>query len=106
VRYAGQPGLFHPVKRLPGAESQSVGPGRHAGLKIGLAALDTGRMGIGAQAVGIAQAALEEAVRNTPVSVISSGFPSHRHQAIQTMIADMATQVDAAPLDGLSRPPR
>ena len=67
------------------------------GLKIGLAALDTGRMGIGAQAVGIAQAALEEAVRYARQRR-QFGLPIERHQAIQTMIADMATQVDAARL--------
>jgi butyryl-CoA dehydrogenase len=67
------------------------------GLKIGLAALDTGRMGIGAQAVGIAQAALEEAVRYARQRQ-QFGVPIGRHQAIQTMIADMATQVDAARL--------
>lgn len=67
------------------------------GLKIGLAALDTGRMGIGAQAVGIAQAALEEAVRYARQRR-QFKVPIQRHQAIQTMIADMATQVDAARL--------
>ncbi len=67
------------------------------GLKIGLAALDTGRMGIGAQAVGIAQAALEEAVRYARQRQ-QFGVPIERHQAIQTMIADMATQVEAARL--------
>lgn len=67
------------------------------GLKIGLAALDTGRMGIGAQAVGIAQAALEEAVRYARQRQ-QFGVPIARHQAIQSMIADMATQVEAARL--------
>ena len=67
------------------------------GLKIGLAALDTGRMGIGAQAVGIAQAALEESVRYARQRQ-QFGVPIERHQAIQTMLADMATQVDAARL--------
>ncbi len=67
------------------------------GLKIGLAALDVGRMGIGAQSVGIAQAALEEAVRYARQRH-QFGVPLHRHQAIQAMIADMATQVTAARL--------
>ena len=67
------------------------------GLKIGLAALDAGRMGIGAQAVGIAQAALEEGVRYARQRQ-QFGVPIAQHQSIQTMIADMATQVDAARL--------
>jgi butyryl-CoA dehydrogenase len=67
------------------------------GLKIGLAALDTGRMGIGAQAVGIAQAALEESVRYARQRQ-QFKVPIERHQSIQTMVADMATQVDAARL--------
>jgi alkylation response protein AidB-like acyl-CoA dehydrogenase len=65
------------------------------GLAIGLAALDTGRIGIGAQALGIAQGALEEAVRYANQRQ-QFGVPLGRHQAIQMMIADMATQVDAA----------
>lgn len=67
------------------------------GLKIGLAALDTGRMGIAAQAVGIAQAALEEAVLYARQRH-QFGRPIEKHQAVQMMIADMATQVDAARL--------
>jgi butyryl-CoA dehydrogenase len=67
------------------------------GLGIGLAALDTGRIGIAAQAVGIAQAALDEAIRYANQRQ-QFGVPIARHQAIQMMIADMATQVDAARL--------
>ena len=67
------------------------------GMKIGLVALDTGRIGIGAQALGIAQAALEEGVRYAKQRR-QFGVPIARHQAIQTMIADMATQVEASRL--------
>ncbi len=67
------------------------------GLKIGLDALNSGRMGIGSQAVGIAQAALEESVRYAKQRH-QFGKPIGGHQAIQTMIADMATQLDAARL--------
>jgi alkylation response protein AidB-like acyl-CoA dehydrogenase len=65
------------------------------GLKIGLAALDTGRVGIAAQALGIAQAALEASILYANQRQ-QFGVPLARHQAIQMMIADMATQVDAA----------
>lgn len=65
------------------------------GLGIGLAALDTGRIGIAAQALGIAQAALEEAVHYANQRQ-QFGVPLGHHQAIQMMIADMATQIDAA----------
>ncbi|MDY6988316.1 MAG: acyl-CoA dehydrogenase family protein [Thermodesulfobacteriota bacterium] len=67
------------------------------GLRIGLAALDTGRIGIAAQAVGIAQAALDEGVRYAKERR-QFGVPIAKHQAVQMMIADMATQVDAARL--------
>jgi butyryl-CoA dehydrogenase len=65
------------------------------GLGIGLAALDTGRIGIAAQALGIAQAALEEAVHYANQRQ-QFGVSLGNHQAIQMMIADMATQIDAA----------
>ncbi len=65
------------------------------GLPIGLAALDVGRIGIAAQALGIAQAALEEGVRYANQRR-QFGVPLSRHQAVQMMVADMATQVDAA----------
>ncbi len=67
------------------------------GLRIGLAGLDTGRIGIAAQALGIAQAALEEAVKYAKERH-QFGVPLASHQSIQNMIADMATQVDAARL--------
>ena len=68
-----------------------------SGLKIALASLDIGRIGIAAQALGIAQAAFEAAVLYSKQRR-QFGVPIATHQAVQMMIADMATQVDAARL--------
>lgn len=67
------------------------------GFKIAMHTLDGGRVGIGAQALGIAQAALEEAAKyaNTREQF---GASIGKLQAIQWMIADMATEVEAARL--------
>lgn len=67
------------------------------GLKIGLSALDTGRVGIAAQALGIAQASLEAATR---YSKERQQFkkPIASFQTIQNYLADMSTQTDAARL--------
>lgn len=67
------------------------------GLKIGLAALDTGRMGIAAQALGIAQAALEEGILYARQRR-QFRVPISKHQAIRMMIADMGTLVEASRL--------
>jgi len=67
------------------------------GLQIGLVALDTGRIGIAAQAVGIAQAALEESTRYANQRQ-QFGVSIGQHQSVQAMLADMATQVEAARL--------
>jgi len=80
--------------RVP-AENLLGKPG--AGLRIGLDALDTGRIGIAAQAVGICAAALEAAVRYAKQRR-QFGVPIASHQAIQMMIADMATRTEAARL--------
>jgi alkylation response protein AidB-like acyl-CoA dehydrogenase len=67
------------------------------GIKIALATLDTGRIGIAAQAVGIAQAAFEASVK---YSKERQQFrkPIASFQSIQNMLADMATEIDAARL--------
>jgi butyryl-CoA dehydrogenase len=67
------------------------------GFKIALSTLDGGRNGIAAQAVGIAQGALEEAVAYSQ-SREQFGQPIARFQAISFMLADMATKVEAARL--------
>ena len=67
------------------------------GMKIGFAALDTGRIGIAAQALGIAQAAMEEGIKYSQQRR-QFGVPISQHQSIQNMIADMATLVEAARL--------
>lgn len=67
------------------------------GFKIAMSTLDGGRLGIAAQALGIARAAYEEAVRYSGERK-SFGKPIREHQAIQFMIADMATELDAARL--------
>jgi len=67
------------------------------GLKIGLITLDTGRIGIAAQALGLAQAAFEDSVR---YSKERQQFrkPISSFQTIQNYLADMATRIDAARL--------
>ncbi len=65
------------------------------GFKIALNTLDGGRIGIAAQAVGIAQACLEEAIKYSKQR-IQFGRPIAKFQAIQWMISDMATEIDAA----------
>jgi butyryl-CoA dehydrogenase len=67
------------------------------GYKIGLQTLDNGRIGIAAQAVGIAQACLEASIKyakerrqfNNPIA---------QFQAVQTFLADMGTEIEAARL--------
>lgn len=67
------------------------------GFKIAMVALDGGRISIAAQAVGIAQACLDESIRYSRER-IQFGRPISANQAIQWMIADMATDVEAARL--------
>ncbi len=67
------------------------------GFKIALQTLDGGRIGIAAQAIGLARAALEESVKYAKERV-QFGKPIGSFQAIQWMIADMATEIEAARL--------
>ncbi|GAB4261697.1 MAG: acyl-CoA dehydrogenase AcdA [Deferrisomatales bacterium] len=67
------------------------------GFKIALATLDGGRIGIAAQAVGIARGAMEHAVAYSKERV-QFGKPISAFQAIQWKLADMATEIDAARL--------
>lgn len=70
---------------------------RGEGFKIALHTLDGGRIGIAAQAVGIAQAALEESVRYAKERK-TFGKSISDFQGLQFMIADMATRVEASRL--------
>lgn len=65
------------------------------GFKIAMVTLDGARIGIGAQAVGIAQAAYEEALQYSKVRE-QFGKPIAANQAVSFMLADMAIQIEAA----------
>ena len=67
------------------------------GFKVAMKAIDGGRIGIAAQAIGIARAALEASVAYAKERK-SFGVPIGQHQMIQWMLADMATAIDAARL--------
>jgi butyryl-CoA dehydrogenase len=67
------------------------------GYKVALSTLDGGRIGIGAQATGIAQGAFEAALSYAQQRQ-AFGHPIADFQAIQFMLADMATEIDAARL--------
>jgi butyryl-CoA dehydrogenase len=67
------------------------------GFKVAMATLDGGRIGIASQALGIARAALTASVGYSKDRK-SFGVPISNHQAIQFMLSDMATELDAARL--------
>ena len=67
------------------------------GLRVALGALDTGRIGIAAQALGIAEAAFRYAVRYASQRT-TFGKPIAEHQAISFKLADMQTKIRAARL--------
>jgi len=67
------------------------------GFKIAMSVLDTGRIGIAAQALGIAQGAYERA-RAYASERKAFGVPIGQHQMVQWMLADMATAIEASRL--------
>jgi butyryl-CoA dehydrogenase len=67
------------------------------GYKVALSTLDGGRIGIAAQATGIAQGAFEAALAWSHQRM-AFGHPISQFQAIQFMLADMSTEIDAARL--------
>src|SRR6185369_2493724 len=78
-----------PADAMLGAEGE--------GYKIALSNLEAGRIGIAAQSVGMARAALEAAIKYAKERE-TFGKPIIEHQAVSFRLADMATQVDAARL--------
>jgi butyryl-CoA dehydrogenase len=76
-----------PATMLLGEEGQ--------GLKIALSGLEGGRIGIAAQAVGMARAAFE-AAHAYAKDRVAFGQPIFEHQAVQFRLADMAMQIEAA----------
>src|SRR5687767_6479878 len=77
---------FVPEDHLVGQEGQ--------GFRIALASLDSGRLGIAACSIGLAQAAFDEALRFTTERE-QFGKPVNQNQGVQFMLADMATQIQA-----------
>lgn len=82
-------GCWVPEENRLGAEGE--------GFKLAMISLDSGRIGIGSQALGLAQAAMEEAIRYAKGRV-AFGQPIANFQAIQFMIADMSMQIAAVRL--------
>ncbi len=80
--------------RVP--EDNLVGP-RGMGFKQFLQTLDGGRIGVAALGVGLAQGALDEALRYAKER-IAFGKPIAKYQAIQAKLADMSTEIEAARL--------
>ncbi len=78
-----------PAKHMLGPEG--------SGFKVAMKALDSGRIGISAQAVGLGRGALDLAVAYAQERV-QFGRPIAQFEGLQFMIADMATAVDAARL--------
>lgn len=77
-------------------ESNLLGP-RGKGLAIALSNLEGGRIGIAAQALGIARAAFESALKYSKER-IQFGVPLIEHQSVANFLADMQTQINAARL--------
>lgn len=94
IRSSVQRELIFENCRIPAANLLGKEGG---GFKIAMTSLDGGRIGVAAQAVGIAQAALDHAIRYAKERV-QFGKPIANQQAISFMLADMATKIEAARL--------
>ena len=94
VNASGTTELAFQDMRVPAA--QRLGE-EGEGFKVAMATLDGGRIGISAQAVGIARGALEEALAYAQERQ-QFGRPIADFQAIQFYLADMSTELDAARL--------
>ena len=94
IRGSSTPPVYLSDCRVP---REALLGGEGDGFKIAMATLDGGRIGIAAQALGIAQGALDASVAYAKERV-QFGKPIATLQAIQWMIADMATEIDAARL--------
>ena len=94
IRGSSTPPLYFTDCHIP---KDALLDGEGYGFKVAMQTLDGGRIGIAAQALGIAQAALDASVAYAKERV-QFGKPIADLQAIQWMIADMATEIDAARL--------
>jgi len=92
IRASGTSELVFVDARIP-KDAILGDPG--SGFKQMLTTLDSGRIGIASQALGIAKACLEEAVEYSKVRV-QFGKPLSEFQALQFKMADMATRIDAS----------
>ena len=94
IRGSSTPPIYFADCRIP---KEALLGGEGDGFKIAMQTLDGGRIGVSAQALGIAQAALDASIAYAKERV-QFGKPIANLQAIQWMIADMAMEVDAARL--------
>jgi butyryl-CoA dehydrogenase len=94
IRASGSCSIFLEECAIPAANRLGQ---EGEGFKIAMATLDGGRIGIAAQALGIARAAHEEAIAYAKERK-AFGQPIAQFEAIQFMLADMATEIDAARL--------
>jgi alkylation response protein AidB-like acyl-CoA dehydrogenase len=79
------------------AADRLIGGQEGRGLQHALSGLELGRINVAARGVGVAKAALDEAISYSQIRK-TFGKPICEHQAIQLKLADMATQVEAARL--------
>ena len=82
---------------LPVPAAHLIGGREGEGFKQVMSALEVGRINVAARAVGVAQAAFEAAIRYSQERT-TFGKPICQHQAVQLMLADMATRIEAARL--------
>jgi alkylation response protein AidB-like acyl-CoA dehydrogenase len=94
IRASSTTQIFFEECRVPGS---AVLGEVDAGFRIAMATLDGGRIGIGAQALGIAQRALDESVKYSKERE-AFGHPIAEFQGLQWRLADMATRVESARL--------
>jgi len=81
--------------RIPA--NRLIGGAEGQGMACAIAGLELGRVNVAARGVGVAQAALDEAVRYSQQRH-TFGKPIHEHQAIAMKLADMATRTEASRL--------